>query len=83
MRLSELEKWRIVETDYHVVVDYTDCLIFSAPMGDFLREYTAHLSIPWWKRMWWSPEWDVVEKIMRSALNQNFDVVWTKGNNNG
>lgn len=47
-----------------------------APLGDLLRDYMRHLAIPWWKRLIWNAEWEIVEKLMRGALNDHATVVW-------
>lgn len=35
-------------------------------MGDLIKEYHAHLSLPRWRRGY---DWDMAEKAMRGALN--------------
>jgi hypothetical protein len=47
-----------------------------APLGDFLREYILHLSLPWWRRIGWTAEWKSVELSMRKFLNDHSEVVW-------
>ena len=39
---------------------------YSAPLGDFLREYIKHLNTPWWGR---GVDWKYVEQKMRDQLN--------------
>lgn len=38
----------------------------NAPLGDFLKCYIDHLTIPWWRKAW---DWKMVEKLMRLHLN--------------
>jgi hypothetical protein len=38
----------------------------NAPLGDFLKSYIDHISIPWWRKSW---DWKVVERMMRDHLN--------------
>lgn len=49
-----------------------------ATFGEFLRAYIDHLTMPWWKKLWWINEWHYVERKMRRILDDHADVVWAE-----
>ncbi len=48
----------------------------EAPMGDFIKEYVNHLSIPWWRR---DRYWKLIETWMREKLNASGTLRWHWG----
>ncbi len=81
MRLVQLKsRWITGDiANWTVVSDSTEVQQLAqsrAPFGDFLDEYLKHRAIPWWRRIGWNAEWDVVEKLMRRLLNDHGTVVW-------
>ena len=69
---DDAEQWTVVAESTSLATLRTN----RAPFGDFLDEYLKHRSIPWWRRLTWNPEWDVVEKLMRRVLNEHAAIVW-------
>jgi hypothetical protein len=81
MRLEELkQRWLEGEAkDFTVVTDEPIEALFQnrAMLGDFTREYVKHLLLPLWHRIWWLPEWCLVERRMREVLNQK-ELFWVE-----
>lgn len=45
----------------------------SAPLGELIKEYTLHLSIPWWRK---HSDWKSVEQKLRERLDSIASVEW-------
>jgi len=43
-----------------------DGYLHDAPLGDFLKAYVEHISIPWYRKKW---DWKIVRDIMVRHLN--------------
>jgi len=41
--------------------------VLQAPLGDLIKAYVEHLSIPWWRRGF---DWQIVERKLRRPLNE-------------